>query len=87
MAWLAVVRGRRRVHSAASARLLAPEKAAKHKATASKLRSWRVSLIRKKGQFLGMVEAPSERAAEAAAVTQFDLSHEQRRRLVISPGR
>jgi hypothetical protein len=64
-----------------------PNKAMRHKPTATKLRSWRVSLIRKKGQFLGTVEAPNERAAEAAAVAEFDLSDEQRRRLVISPGR
>jgi hypothetical protein len=51
--------------------------------TAAKLRSWRVSLIRKHGQYLGTVEAPNERAAEAAAVAEFELSDEQRRRLVV----
>jgi hypothetical protein len=34
--------------------------------------------------YLGTIEAPSERAAEAAAVAEFDLSDEQRRRLVVS---
>jgi hypothetical protein len=50
---------------------------------AAKLRSWRVSIIRKRGQYLGTVEAPNEKAAEAAAVAEFNLSDEQRPRLVI----
>lgn len=36
-----------------------------------------------RGQYLGTVEAPNEKAAEAAAVAEFDLSDEQRRRLVV----
>jgi hypothetical protein len=52
-------------------------------ATAAKLRSWRVSIIRKRGQYLGTVEAPNEKAAEAAAVAEFDLGDEQRKRLVV----
>ena len=48
------------------------------------LGSWRVTIIRKRGQYLGTVEAPNEKAAEAAAVAEFDLSDEQRRRLVVS---
>ena len=59
-------------------------KAGRKKPTAAKLRSWRVSIIRKRGQYLGTVEAPNEKAAEAAAVAEFDLSDEQRRRLVVS---
>src|SRR5262249_37943372 len=43
----------------------------------------RVSIIRNRGQYLGTVEAPNEKAAEAAAMAEFDLSDEQRRRLVI----
>jgi hypothetical protein len=39
--------------------------------------------IRKHGQYLGTVEATNEKAAEAAAVTEFDLSDEQRRRLAV----
>jgi len=54
------------------------------KPTAAKLRSWRVSIIRKRGQYLGTVEAPNEKAAEAAAVAEFDLSDEQLRRVVVS---
>jgi hypothetical protein len=58
-------------------------KAARKKPTAAKLRRWRVSVIRKRGQYLGTVEAPNEKAAELAAVAEFDLSDEQRRRLVV----
>ena len=53
------------------------------KATAAKLRSWRVWVLRQRAQPLGAVEAPNERAAEAAAAGHFGLSHEQRRRLVV----
>jgi hypothetical protein len=43
-----------------------------------------VSLIRSKAQALGDVEAPSREAAEAAAaVREFNLSPEQRSRLVV----
>ena len=51
-------------------------KAAKRATTrkAAKLRSWRVSIIRKRGQYLGTVEAPNEKVAEAAAVAEFDLT-------------
>jgi hypothetical protein len=49
----------------------------------AKLRNWRVSIIRRRGQDLGTVDAPNEKAAEAAAAAEFDLSDEQRRRLVI----
>jgi hypothetical protein len=39
-------------------------KAPKKRPTAAKLRSWRISIIRKRGQYLGTVEAPNEKAAE-----------------------
>jgi hypothetical protein len=45
-------------------------------------RSWRASL-RRKGQVLGDVEAPSREAAEAEAVRTFNLTPEQRSRLVV----
>jgi hypothetical protein len=51
------------------------------RATAS--RSWRASLIRSKGLILGTVEAPTREAAEAAAVREFNLTPEQRNRLVV----
>jgi hypothetical protein len=61
----------------------AAKKTTRQKSTLAKLRSWRVSIIRKRGQYLGTVEAPNEKAAEAAAVAEFDLSDEQRQRLVV----
>jgi hypothetical protein len=53
------------------------------KTKAASLRSWRASLIRKRGQVLGDVDAPSREAAEAAAVRTFNLTDEQRSRLVV----
>jgi hypothetical protein len=50
---------------------------------AAKLRSWRVAILRNRAQYLGDVEAPDEKAAEAAAVVEFKLSDDQRRRLVV----
>ena len=44
---------------------------------------WRASLIRKRGQVLGDMEAPSREAAEAEAVRTFYLSPEQRSWLVV----
>ncbi len=40
-------------------------KAPKKKSAAAKLRSWRVSIIRKRGQYIETVEALNEKAAEA----------------------
>ncbi len=50
---------------------------------AARMRSWRVTLLCGRAQPLGTVEAPDERAAEAAAVQQFKLSDEQRKRLAV----
>jgi hypothetical protein len=47
------------------------------------LRSWRVSIQRDRAQYLGIVEAPTERTAQAVAIAQFNLTEEQRRRLVV----
>jgi hypothetical protein len=58
-------------------------KSARKRPAAAQLRSWRVSIIRRRGQYLGTVEAPNEKAAEAAAVADFNLTDEQRRRLVV----
>ena len=46
-------------------------------------RSWRVSLLRHRLQYLGVVRAADERRAEAAAVAEFRLDEEQRKRLVV----
>ena len=59
------------------------KKLTRQRPTAVKLRSWRASLIRKRAQYLGAVDAPNEKAAEAVAVAEFNLSDEQRRRLVV----
>jgi hypothetical protein len=48
-------------------------KNAKKKPIAANLRSWRVIIIRSKGEYLGSVEAPDRERAEAVAVKQFDL--------------
>jgi site-specific DNA recombinase len=39
--------------------------------------------FRQRAYHLGTVEAPDERAAEAAAVAEYDLDEEQRKRLVV----
>ena len=53
------------------------------KTKAAKLRSWRVSLLRYRAEYLGTVRARDERTAEAAAVAAFDLDEHQRRRLAV----
>jgi hypothetical protein len=53
------------------------------KAAAEKLRSWRVSILRARGEYLGDVRAPDQRSAETAAVEEFSLDEEQRKRLVV----
>jgi hypothetical protein len=55
----------------------------KKKPTAANLRSWRVIIIRSKGEYLGSVEAPDRERAEAVAIKQFDLDQDQRSRLLI----
>jgi hypothetical protein len=45
--------------------------------------SWRVILIRSRGEYLGSVEAPDRERAEAAAVKLFHLDQDQRSRLLI----
>jgi len=60
-----------------------PRKITKQRPTAAKLRSWRVTIIRKHGQYLGTVEAPDCERAEAVAIKQFALDDDQRSRLLI----
>jgi hypothetical protein len=50
---------------------------------AKKLRPWSASLMRARAHFLGIVYAPDERSAEAAAVEEFKIGEEQRRRLIV----
>jgi hypothetical protein len=47
------------------------------------LRSWRVLIIRSKGEYLGSAEAPDRERAEAVAIKQFDLDQDLRGRLLI----
>jgi len=53
------------------------------KRKAAKLRSWRVSILRSRAHYLGTIDAPNEKAAEAAAMKEFNLDGEQRKRLVV----
>ena len=66
---------------------LAPDRdrmsSSKKKATAAKLRSWRVSILRQRAEYLGTVQAPDKFAAEAAAAAAFDLDENQRKRLAV----
>jgi len=55
----------------------------KKRPTTVKLRSWRVSILRSRSHYLGDVQALDERQAEGAAVTEFGLDDEQRKRLVV----
>ena len=58
-------------------------KGVRKKPTATHLRSWRVIIMRSKGEYLGSVEAPDREKAEAVAIKQFDLDQDQRGRLLI----
>jgi hypothetical protein len=49
----------------------------------AKLRSWRVIILRSRGELLGYVEALDRERAEAVAIKQFDLDQEQQQRLLI----
>jgi hypothetical protein len=53
------------------------------KAAGQKLRAWRIALMRSRAQYLGVVYAPDEKSAEAAAIAEFKIGDEQRRRLVV----
>jgi hypothetical protein len=58
-----------------------PKKITRQRPAAAKLRSWRVVLIRAKGEHLGTVAAPDRERAEAVAVKEFGL--DKRGRLLI----
>ena len=47
-------------------------------------RRWAVRLIRKRAELQGVVYAPNEAAAIDAAVQEFGITDEQRRRLMLS---
>jgi hypothetical protein len=48
-----------------------------------KLRPWRVALMRARTHYLGVVYAPDEKAAEAAAIAEYKIGEDQRRRLIV----
>jgi hypothetical protein len=52
---------------------------------AEKLRSWRATLMRSRTHFLGIVYAPDEKSAEAAAIAEFKIGADMRRRLIVRP--
>jgi hypothetical protein len=58
-------------------------RAPKRKAAGEKLRSWRATILRRRGEYLGTVEAPDAKTAEAIAVKQFGLEGQRRQRLVV----
>ena len=60
-------------------------RAPKKKRTAEKLRAWRASLMRSRNHQLGIVYAPDEKSAEAAAMAEFKIREDMRRRLVVRP--
>jgi hypothetical protein len=47
------------------------------------LRSWRVIIIRSKGDISARLKPPDRERAEAAAIKQLDLDQDQRRQLLI----
>jgi len=51
---------------------------------AKKLRSWRITLIRQKGQRLGTVEAPDADSAIKIAIEQFGITDPQRQRRLVA---
>jgi hypothetical protein len=57
----------------------------KKKPTAAKLRAWRAALLRSRAHLLGIVYAPDEKAAEAAAIAEFKIAEDMRRRLIVRP--
>jgi hypothetical protein len=57
----------------------------KKKPAAAKLRTWRASLMRSRNQYLGVVYAPDEKSAEAAAIAEFKIAEDMRRRLIVRP--
>jgi hypothetical protein len=60
-----------------------PEKITRQRPADAKLRSWRVVIIRSKGEHLGTVEATDRERAEMVAIKRFDLDDDQRRRPLI----
>ena len=75
----------RRERPARSSRLASRHCTPKKKVAGEKLRVWRIALMRSRLHYLGVVYAPDERSAEAAAVAEFKIGGDQRRRLIVRP--
>jgi hypothetical protein len=54
------------------------------KARTTKPKSWTVHLVRKRGELLGVVYAADKAVAVDEAVREFNLTVEQRKRLIVS---
>jgi hypothetical protein len=65
------------------ARYILAMRSPKKRATAAKLRNWRVSILRNRAEYLGTVEAADAKAAEAQAAETFKLDVERRKRLAV----
>jgi hypothetical protein len=52
-------------------------------ARATQLRMWRVSIIKKKMEYVGRVQAADKASAELVAATEFQLKDHERTRLFI----
>jgi hypothetical protein len=48
------------------------------------LHHWRIYLIRKRGEFIGSVEAPDEKAAIAAAIEKYGIADPERRKRLVA---
>jgi hypothetical protein len=48
-------------------------------------KAWRASLLRSRAHLLGIVYASDEKSAEAAAIAEFKIGEDIRRRLVVRP--
>ena len=59
------------------------EMRAPKKPTATKPKAWRATLMRSRTHFLGVVYAPDEKSAEAAAIAEFKIGEDMRRRLIM----
>ena len=59
------------------------KRARKSQPAAPAVRTWRVSVIRKRLERLGRVTAPDRDAAEAAALAEFHLKDHEAKRLLV----
>ena len=53
-------------------------------AKSPKLHHWRIYLFRKRGEFIGSVEAPDEKAGFAAAIKEYEITDPERQKRLIA---